>query len=300
MNKFVALTIVGVVLLGMSLVAYNEYITELNPAEATNTIDSKPQNNTQKINKDTLTELAPPKVQTPVDTANKSASHLTSPKALEQVEDITESAKADTAATLTNPTIPDVPATSAAPANPVKPDVSTASVTSNIPDTSTKPENKLPEPSAKAETAATSTEKDTKKIDNVPDTAKVETSQAESKPATKDEKQPSSAKQESAEQAKVINKISIMSVGDGVTVRIDSSQMPAYKSMQLKNPPRIVLDLTGNWKVKAPGVPKNEFVSNVRLGHQKDGTRIVIDLQKAPASVRFLKYEDSGLDVRIR
>ncbi len=100
--------------------------------------------------------------------------------------------------------------------------------------------------------------------------------------------------------AKEVRKITVSTIGDGVTVRIDSVQRPDYTSLRLNNPERIVLDFEGIWKVKAPGVPNNEFVSNVRIGVQKKGTRIVIDLKKSPASIRYLKYGDTGLDVRIR
>ncbi len=99
---------------------------------------------------------------------------------------------------------------------------------------------------------------------------------------------------------KTIKRIRVIHSGDGVTVRLDSSEFPAYKAMRLAAPERIVIDLTGTWKLRAPGVPKNPFVANVRIGLHRGGTRIVIDLQKAPGSVRYLKYGEHGLDIRIR
>ncbi len=106
--------------------------------------------------------------------------------------------------------------------------------------------------------------------------------------------------QDYAIEEKIIKKISVLTIGNGVTVRINSSELPRYKALQLKSPDRIVLDLDGQWQLKAPGVPKNEFVTNIRIAKQKTYTRIVIDLRKAPASIRYLKYGKTSLDVRIR
>ncbi len=99
---------------------------------------------------------------------------------------------------------------------------------------------------------------------------------------------------------KVIKKITVANIGDGVTVRLDSSEMPSYNTIRLTSPERLVVDLNGTWKLRAPGVPKNPFVSNVRIGLHKDGTRIVIDLKKVPSAIRYLKYEEHGLDIRLR
>ncbi len=99
---------------------------------------------------------------------------------------------------------------------------------------------------------------------------------------------------------KVIKRITVMKVGDGTTVRLDSSQTPTYKTMRLNSPERLVIDLDGTWKLRAPGVPNNALVSNVRIGDHKDGSRIVIDLKKAPADIRYLKYGETGLDIRLR
>ncbi len=99
---------------------------------------------------------------------------------------------------------------------------------------------------------------------------------------------------------KVIKKITVANIGDGVTVRLDSSEMPSYNTIRLTSPERLVIDLNGTWKLRAPGVPKNPYVSNVRIGLHKDGTRIVIDLKKVPSAIRYLKYEEHGLDIRLR
>ncbi len=97
-----------------------------------------------------------------------------------------------------------------------------------------------------------------------------------------------------------IEDISILSIGNGVTVRLKCTKLPIFGHMLLTSPDRVVLDLNGTWDVKTPTIKENEFVYNIRVGQQKRGTRIVIDLRKAPKDVRYLKYEQTDLDVRIR
>lgn len=88
---------------------------------------------------------------------------------------------------------------------------------------------------------------------------------------------------------------------NGATVRIGGGDRIHYTSMTLDNPDRIVLDLDGQWQFPPnPGVPKNEMVSNIRIGKNGDKTRVVIDLKGKPRSVRVLptKKGDS-LDIRV-
>lgn len=87
---------------------------------------------------------------------------------------------------------------------------------------------------------------------------------------------------------------------NGATVRLTGNGAIRYKSMTLENPSRVVVDLDGQWQIKAPGVPKNAIVSNVRIGKLPDKTRIVIDLKQAPRQTRvILSKERDSLDVRI-
>lgn len=52
--------------------------------------------------------------------------------------------------------------------------------------------------------------------------------------------------------------------------------------------------------IKAPGVPKNPLVSNVRIGKMADKTRVVIDLKAKPQNTRFVLAKDGNtLDVRV-
>lgn len=86
----------------------------------------------------------------------------------------------------------------------------------------------------------------------------------------------------------------------GATVRLAGNGPIKYKSMTLENPNRIVLDLDGQWQIKAPGVPKNDMVGNVRIGKLPDRTRVVIDLKAKPRATRVILAKDrDSLDVRI-
>lgn len=97
-----------------------------------------------------------------------------------------------------------------------------------------------------------------------------------------------------------ITKAIVFARDNGATVRFSGNGPIRYKSMTLDNPNRVVVDMEGQWQVKAPGVPKNAIVSNVRIGKLADKTRIVIDLKDAPRKTRvILSKERDSLDVRI-
>ncbi|GHU94068.1 hypothetical protein AGMMS49974_02810 [Deltaproteobacteria bacterium] len=87
----------------------------------------------------------------------------------------------------------------------------------------------------------------------------------------------------------------------GATVRLTSHRPPIrYKTMNLTNPERVVVDVEGLDALKAPGVPKNPLVTNVRVGRIEKGTRIVIDLSTKPKHTRFvLSNEGDTLNIRL-
>lgn len=86
----------------------------------------------------------------------------------------------------------------------------------------------------------------------------------------------------------------------GATVRLTGNGPLRYKSMNLDNPDRVVLDLEGDWEVKAPAVPKNPLVTAVRVGDMDGRTRVVIDLKAKPRSARVIPAKNGdGVDVRV-
>lgn len=135
-----------------------------------------------------------------------------------------------------------------------------------------------------------------------PEKKETHTPQKESaqKDNPKKESRQSSAEQEKkqAPSSPKVTKFVVFARDKGATVRIVGSQAMSYSTMQLHNPERLVVDIPGKWDIKAPGIPANAAVSNIRLGKEKDKTRIVIDLKgKMRFSVTQPK-ERKGLDVR--
>ncbi len=115
----------------------------------------------------------------------------------------------------------------------------------------------------------------------------------------KESRQPSGEQEKKqAPSSPKVTKFVVFARDKGATVRIVGSQAMTYSTMQLHNPERLVVDIPGKWDIKAPGVPANAAVSNIRLGKEKDKTRIVIDLK---GKMRFRvtqPKERKGLDVR--
>lgn len=98
---------------------------------------------------------------------------------------------------------------------------------------------------------------------------------------------------------KNITKFVVFVRDKGATVRIKGAAPIVYKNMTLNNPERLVIDLEGKWQIKAPGVPKNSLVTNVRIGKASDKTRIVIDLSGKAKSRFVLSKDQRTLDVRL-
>ena len=102
-----------------------------------------------------------------------------------------------------------------------------------------------------------------------------------------------------APQHKTITKFVVLARDKGATVRLTGAAPIAYKNMQLSGPDRLVIDLDGKWQVKAPGVPKNPAVTNVRIGKNDDKTRIVIDLSGKVQPKFTLSKDGHTLDIRL-
>lgn len=126
-----------------------------------------------------------------------------------------------------------------------------------------------------------------------PPAAEVEPAAPEKKEEKKAEKPAPAAK------ARTVTRFVVFARETGATVRIEGSSPIEYKYLPLDNPPRVAVDLMGEWTVKAPGVPKNPAVTNVRLGKLDGRTRVVIDLT-GPGKIRHILSKDrKRLDVRI-
>ena len=98
---------------------------------------------------------------------------------------------------------------------------------------------------------------------------------------------------------RVITRFVIFARETGATVRLAGNAPLRYKSMNLDDPARVVLDLEGDWEVKAPAVPKNPLVTAVRVGDMDGRTRVVIDLKAKPRSARVIPAKNGdGVDAR--
>ncbi|MDR1777245.1 MAG: AMIN domain-containing protein [Desulfovibrio sp.] len=96
-------------------------------------------------------------------------------------------------------------------------------------------------------------------------------------------------------------KLAVIARDKGATVRLSCTGQVRYdKPMILTSPDRVVVDVDGISSLKAPGVPKNPMVSNVRLGKHDGKTRIVIDLTAKPGNARFILSQNRDtLDIRL-
>lgn len=123
---------------------------------------------------------------------------------------------------------------------------------------------------------------------------------AEAEPAAPEKKEEKKAEKPApAAKARTVTRFVVFARETGATVRIEGSSPIEYKYLPLENPPRVAVDLMGEWTVKAPGVPKNPAVTNVRLGKLDGRTRVVIDLT-GPGKIRHILSKDrKRLDVRI-
>ena len=126
-----------------------------------------------------------------------------------------------------------------------------------------------------------------------PPAAEVEPAAPEKKEEKKAEKPAPAAK------ARTVTRFVVFARETGATVRIEGSSPIEYKYLPLDNPPRVAVDLMGEWTVKAPGVPKNPAVTNVRLGKLDGRTRVVIDLTGQGKIRHILSKDRKRLDVRI-
>lgn len=105
---------------------------------------------------------------------------------------------------------------------------------------------------------------------------------------------------EKATGSRAITRFVVFARDTGATVRLTGNGPLRYKSMNLDNPDRMVLDLEGDWEVKAPAIPKNPLVTAVRVGDMDGRTRIVIDLKGKPRTARIIPAKTGdGVDIRV-
>ncbi|MBQ3059004.1 MAG: AMIN domain-containing protein [Desulfovibrio sp.] len=138
-----------------------------------------------------------------------------------------------------------------------------------------------PEKTGKVEQQPTAKQAESKK--NLPDKSKTESSKATT-PASR----------------AILDRFVVFARDGGATVRMTGNGPISYNYMNLDNPPRLVIDLNGDWKMTPPGVPANALVSKVRVGKTQGKSRVVIDLKEKPRRLRMVHSDDrKNLDVRL-
>lgn len=109
----------------------------------------------------------------------------------------------------------------------------------------------------------------------------------------------STATQDSAS-GNVATKVELAVGGGAVVLRIEGNRPISAKAFTLSEPERVVVDLSGSWKVALPSVPANNLVGTMRQGIQPDATRLVLDMRNKPQSVLLEQLGTNVVELRIQ
>ncbi|MBQ7609190.1 MAG: AMIN domain-containing protein [Desulfovibrionaceae bacterium] len=127
------------------------------------------------------------------------------------------------------------------------------------------------------------------------DNAPKENVKVAEKKARATEKQPEAK----AEQNLAVTNFVVFVRDNGATVRFDGNNDLRYKTLQMHNPERVLIEFEGKWDIDVPRIPKNEMVSQIRVARLTKKTRVVLDLKANPRSCRFVQKRKDNLDVRL-
>lgn len=85
-------------------------------------------------------------------------------------------------------------------------------------------------------------------------------------------------------------------------IEFDGGQMKA-QVYQLESPPRLVLDLPGDWRVSAdqlvPQTVQSDLVAQVRLGDHAQELRVVLDMHNADNVTTRIKQDAGRLELKL-
>jgi len=84
-----------------------------------------------------------------------------------------------------------------------------------------------------------------------------------------------------------------------VVLRIEANNPISARSFPLTDPERVVLDLSGSWRVQLPSVPANNLVGSIRQGIQPDATRLVLDMRAKTQSVELIQIGTHVVELHI-
>jgi hypothetical protein len=84
----------------------------------------------------------------------------------------------------------------------------------------------------------------------------------------------------------------------GMVLVIEGDSALPVRQFVLEGPDRLVVDLPGSWRnLKAPAVPGNNLIKDVRLGRYGDADRLVLDLKTRLKSHRISRINDRKVEV---
>lgn len=83
---------------------------------------------------------------------------------------------------------------------------------------------------------------------------------------------------------------------DGVTTdfAFECNKNTHVTQFVLSNPPRVVVDIKGDWRIKLPVIPENTRLKNIRSSNSKERTRLVFDLYISPKKVDMQKLNPTS------
>lgn len=98
----------------------------------------------------------------------------------------------------------------------------------------------------------------------------------------------------------VITNATLRMDGDVVTLRLEANSPISGKTFILSGPDRVVLDLSGDWKLASPRVPSNRMLRELRVGKRSDGIRLVFDMRVKPVKASVKQVSADILELSIR
>ncbi len=290
MNKNITFIIIALLMLGMGLIMYNEYTASSTKIAA---IDAQPSMVTRPVTSPPPTPPTPPTPQAPITAAPPSAAlsmNNATPVQDTQNQQSASAALEKPQAIEPKPNLAPGQASLAHELSKEAPEPLAAPFEKKAID--------VPSPIAEAAPAPQKTEQAPSNIVAKPT---VSSPKETAPPAKEVVKEPSPKAEVQKTTTKLaIKNIKTLSSGKWFTIRLEGTIMPRYTYMRLSSPERLVVDLIGDWDIKAIKVPENPFVSIMRIGEQKNATRVVFDLKKVPAEIVYWKFGETGLDVRMR
>lgn len=97
-----------------------------------------------------------------------------------------------------------------------------------------------------------------------------------------------------------VTKATLTMDGETVLLRLQADAPISGKAFLLYKPNRAVLDLPGAWNVPLPRVPSNRMVSDMRVGKQESGLRLVMDMRVKPNGVSVKQIDAQTIELRVK